>query len=123
MIAFDISINGRRLYRAGLGRGGVLTAIIGMYPRTKGAGEKPRLGIQVLSLDVGGMRSGSEANEYLNWPKHTLRVEDQVSVRLIRTGDVDEPARRRRESKEFVERAERRYFDRLKQKHERRRTS
>lgn len=83
MRAFEVHLNGKRLCTAGVGDGGVLTAIVSLVPHT--ASEAPR-------LDVGGLISST--NEHVYWKQRTLRLGDEVRISLVERDAVDRPKRR-----------------------------
>ena len=54
MICFDVALNGSRMYRAGVGRRGVMHACVGWVHRIKGRGGPGASRRMSLILDVGG---------------------------------------------------------------------
>jgi hypothetical protein len=112
MIAFKLSINGEYKCTAGVRDFGVLSAGITWVRRKP---EKARDGKTIeeeLTADLGGL--DSKSNEYLKWFSQRLRVGDRVSIEVVETKRADKPKRRYRDDPKVVQRAKRRYFERLK---------
>ena len=88
MRAFHVSLNGKKLCRAGIGDDGVLTTIVNWVAR-KGTGD--------LFLEVGGLVS--TVDEHVEWVNQKpLQVGDTVQVTVIDTNSVDEPTSKQRPS-------------------------
>jgi len=85
--AFLIRLNGKRLWAAGIGPDGVLTAIIDWV-----GGASPRTAEGQFGLHVGGLdcRTGEE----FEYETPGLKVGDKVSVEIIEADRVD-PATKR----------------------------
>ena len=76
MIGFEVHLNGERLYTAGVGETGVMTAGVTWAVRTVRGVASP----SELTLEVGGM----SADEHLNWASpRMLRVGDQVVLNVV----------------------------------------
>jgi hypothetical protein len=104
MIGFEVSLNGRRLCVAGANDASVLTAILSFVSKRN-----------ELELEIGGL--AGEA--HLKWPSPgRLGVGDEVTVRIVETDRPDPPAISQREDRASIEKGERRYYERLKQKYE-----
>jgi hypothetical protein len=114
MIAFDVSLNGKRACVAGVEDFGVLSAIltwVRRHPETRRRGRTA----DELTVEVSGLQSQHPGpGEHLKWLSRNLRVGDRVSIRVVDTRKVDEPKTRYRDNPATVERAKRRYFERLK---------
>jgi hypothetical protein len=111
MIGFDVFMNGDRLYTAGVGNVGVMTACVTWVLRTAPGAISP----SELTLDVGGM--SREAHH--RWPApRQLKLGDEVMVRVVETAHPDHPASTKRDDPALVEREERKYYRRLKAKYE-----
>jgi hypothetical protein len=86
MRAFEVSVNGEKLCLAGIGDDGVLTTIVHCAARQRDAG---------LFLEVGGLIG--QTKEHLNWiNQKPLSVGDNVQIKIIETGAVDNPIKKYR---------------------------
>lgn len=84
MRAFEIHRNGEKLYVAGIGENGVLTAIV-CFAAGKGSID--------LHLQVGGLVSRSA--EHVTWIRQRpLQVGDKIQVKIVETDFVDPPKTR-----------------------------
>ena len=96
MIAFEVHLNGRKLCTAGVGDHGVLTTNLawvcrkGEHTRTR----KPHSVEEEMTLDVGGLITPTE--EHVRWQERTVRVGDEVRIKVIEVAAVDRPQRRER---------------------------
>jgi hypothetical protein len=110
MVGFEVHLNGKRLYTAGVGETGVLTAGISWVVRTVRGVASPA----ELTLDVGGL----SVDDHLNWASpRMLRVGDQVVLTVVDTATPDPPSRTHRDDVPLVEAGERKYYERLKAKY------
>jgi hypothetical protein len=84
MIAFEVSVNGKRACVAGLRGQGVMSAIVNWLGGTaaKAMGRE-------LELRVGGLNS--ETNQHMDWPTVLLKVGDEVAVRIVEVDQPDTP--------------------------------
>jgi len=105
MRAFDVLLNGKRLCVAGVGDNGVLSTIVNHV-----AG----FGRDEVSLRVGGLASATE--EHVTWRALTLRVGDEVTVRIIEADSVDKPRSRYRPNSKQDERNSKAYIQALAKK-------
>ena len=103
MIAFEVSLNGRRLCTASAGDDGVLTAIVSSVGKRK-----------EFELEIGGL--ADEA--HLKWPSPALALGDEITIRIVETDRPDLPATHKRDDRALVEAGEREYYERLKRKYE-----
>lgn len=78
MIAFEVSVNGKRHCVAGIGDNCVLNAIVGW------GGKPPE-----NRLDVGGLNS--DTRHHLRWKTVMLSVGDEVTVRVVDVENPDPP--------------------------------
>jgi hypothetical protein len=78
MIAFEVSVNGKRHCVAGIGDNCVLNAIVGW-------GSKPPSNW----LDVGGLNS--DTRHHLRWTPVMLKVGGEVTVRVVDVENPDAP--------------------------------
>jgi hypothetical protein len=111
MIGFDVFLNSERLYTAGVGEAGVMTACVTWVLRTAPGVSSP----SELTLNVGGM--SHDAHHHWPAPRH-LKVGDEVTVRILETAHPDPPSSTKRDDAALVEREERKYYRRLKAKYE-----
>ena len=73
-----------------------------------------------LELRIGGLISkGRHDNEHLEWVQRDLKPGDRVSIRVVEAANPSPPISRRREDPAASEQEERAYFERLKQRYER----
>jgi len=108
MVAFKVSLNGKNVCIAGVRGRGVLSAIATWVGRRR----KSEFLLEVAGLD-------SNAKEHLDWLRRKLRVGDRVAIEILEAARVDTPKRRHRDDPAVVDRAKRRYFERLKQEYAR----
>ena len=120
MTVLDVSVNDRKVCRAGVGRDGVLSAIVNWVKLTGEAAatarrlERPS---EETRLHVGGLRNDT----HLSWAERHLKVGDRVSVVVAKSGAADPPVRRKRRDPKQEERQLRAYYLRLKEQFEPRR--
>lgn len=95
MIAFEVSLNGKRACTAGVESGnGVLHTTV-TWVRRKAPRRKVGLD-EELRLDVGGLDSTARIDgEFLDWIEQPLRTGDRIQIRVLDTDHVEAPARRR----------------------------
>jgi hypothetical protein len=100
---FDVRLNGRPLYRAGVGRDGVLNAIVSWTKLTGPAARRARRQkspVEETRLDVGGLRGGV----HREWLARPLKVGDEVTIAVRPAGRVDAPALTKRSLPSRVQR-------------------
>jgi len=85
--------------RAGVGDDGVLTAIVNFVAGDSREG---------LGLRVSGLRTG-KADEFIDWVTRSLKVGDEVRVKIIETNSVDAPVERKRRNRTAELRSKKRY--------------
>ena len=112
MIAFKLSINGAYICTAGVRDFGVLSAIITWVRRKAENGRDGKTIEEELTAELGGL--DGEPKEHLKWWGQRLRVGDRVSIEVVEAKRADKPKRRYRDDPKVVERAKRRYFERLR---------
>jgi hypothetical protein len=112
MIAFKLSVNGEYICTAGVRAFGVLSATITWVGRKPENGRGDKTIEEELTADLGGL--DSESKEHLKWWSQRLRVGDRLSIEVVETKRADKPKGRYRDDPKVVERAKRRYFERLK---------
>jgi hypothetical protein len=90
MIAYQISVNGKRVATAGL-RQGVVSAIAKWVFIPSDVATDPdkdwHAGFSVAALD-------DITSEHLKWFRHDLQLGDEINIKLIETEQVDEPTER-----------------------------
>jgi hypothetical protein len=93
MVAYEVSVNGRKVATVGLRRGGVISLIANWVSLPKGKKWE-------AEFRVGGLRKGRRGmDEFLTWYWKQLRLGDEISYRLIETARVDKPRQIRRRVK------------------------
>jgi hypothetical protein len=83
MLAFEVSVNGKRVCTAGVGQYGVLSSILSTV--------KKRRRRRLLWLEVGGLRAGDPAEErvHLSWlGKKRISIGDEITIRTPKTTPV-----------------------------------
>jgi len=97
MIAFEVSLNGKRICTAGVHDLGVLSAILTWVRRRPAHGRDRTTIEEELTAEAGGLHHDSAGRgEHLRWVHRALKVGDRVAVRVIDTTRLDEPAERYR---------------------------
>jgi len=122
MTVFDVFVNDRKLCRAGVGRDGVLDAIVTWVTLAGDAARAARTLKQPLEetrLQVGGLSH----NTHWRWPGRMLTTGDRVTIAVAHAHPWDPPEHQKRESARQQQLQERRYYQRLKEKYEPRRKS
>ncbi len=117
MTVFDVYLNGRKLYRAGVEGKGVLNAIVTWVSYSGPAAERARrLGepLTEMRLQVGGLA----AETHRDWPERKLKVGDRVAIKIVAADRFDPPVREEPRDPKLAEDAERKYYLRLKSKYE-----
>lgn len=89
MVVFEVSVNGKRAFAMAAGDFGMLTASI-MWDRIQtNAGpvhEAIRLSGRGLEPPPGG--------KHLSWPDKSLKMGDEITIRIVDSTTFDEPAER-----------------------------
>jgi len=81
MRAFKVSLNGKKLCVAGVGKRGVLSAIVSWVAGDRG---------EDLFLQVGGLAN----EEHIDWVKQKgLQVGDEIRIEVVESGSADDPVR------------------------------
>jgi hypothetical protein len=116
MIAFEVFLNRKKVARAGVGSDGVLTAVTTWVRRSTGWTGGRRWD-QDLNFSLGVYRStNGDAGEHFKWEDRKLKPGDVLTIKVITAARVDEPRRRIAADPKWVERSQRRYYQRLKPK-------
>jgi hypothetical protein len=94
MIAYQITVNGKRVATAGL-RQGVVSAIANWVFIPSDVATDPdkdwHAGFSLAALD-------DITSEHLKWFRHDFQIGDEISIKLIETDQVDEPTEREPQS-------------------------
>ena len=110
MIAFEISIDGRKACTAGVSPAGV-TSVIATWVRRESSEEE-------LCLEVGGLSHDPDgASVHLRWLRQPLRPRQRIVIDVLETEAVDPPERREREDPARVAQQKRAYYERLKREY------
>src|ERR1700679_800813 len=102
----QVSVNGVILATAGIENHGVLSVIVTWLARSPGAicdghrqasdFDEEEFLAEVLDVSLGGLGGSDGIGECLNWLESSpLKVGDEVTIRVLPPGEVDEPVRRR----------------------------
>ena len=121
MTCFEVSVNGERLCRAGVGEFGVLSAMTSWVRRR----DPPPSDVEdwreeELVLDVGGLHAGGRGgdDEHRRWPGRPLKLGDVVTIQVIENETCDEPESRTTVVKREEAERQRQQYLRLKEKFE-----
>jgi hypothetical protein len=103
MIAFKVSLNGKRVCTAGAEDLGVLSTIISACgkPGKKSIPYRPNEDSRYVSYSVGGLTSRGNGKQdfHLNWKSaKLLKVGDVVQVEVLETKTVDRAKSRKKKS-------------------------
>jgi len=118
MICFDVRVNGDKVCTAGIGKFGVMSAMVNWVRRHP----RPELKLprtKQLELNVGGFcrQSSTGDGEHLRWLARALKVGDKVTISVLDKDTYDEPKRREPYIARVEEQHEREYYERLKKKY------
>lgn len=104
MIAFEVTVNGKKVTRAGIDGDGVVSLTLSRVTQD-GEGD--------LVLEV----SGLAGDEHVAWYRSELTAGETFAVEIVETDEVDPPATRYAADADVVESAEREYYEQLKAKY------
>ena len=117
MICFDVSLNGTRLCRAGIGERGVMTAITSFTRRDESTPDgSPNDG--EIECSVGGLVTEDGTYSHRRWVEKKLVVGDELALAVVESDKPDAPDSIQREEAEWREQREYEYYLRLKEKYE-----
>jgi hypothetical protein len=105
MRAFEVSLNGKRFCLAGIGNDGVLTANVTYVPVRKRRETRIYIGGLILPQD-----------EHVFWKQSTLRVGDELRIKIVEKGSVDLPRTRLPRDPAAEAKAEKRHLRKLAKK-------
>ena len=94
MMAYEVSLNDKRLCVAGIAGDCMLNVIITHLKRNDDRGE--------VHLQVGG-RKGIVNGEHVDWASTQLSKDDEVRVRIIESDTADQPKSRKRNPEKELE--------------------
>jgi len=99
MIAFEITVNGKKFVVAGIEDWDLLHTDI-MARR-----EADDDGGNIYDLKVGGLPIQTEEGklEHVRWPEAELKVGDEITIRIVETDSADKPIKRYRSDKTVQE--------------------
>jgi hypothetical protein len=94
MIAFELNLNGQRLFTAGVGSHGVLSAIVGWTLRDAEllAAHPPDVREEAAREDLRINIGGLTGNTHYHWPTTPLKPGDEITIHVCETTSVDPPA-------------------------------
>ena len=101
MICFEVSVNGKKVCRAGIGGYGVLTSIVTWVKRhisNMPPNEDDQEGFlsEQIRLEIGGLETiPGEIGDHLAWSTPEVGVGDDVRIRIIESPEPDTPNDRR----------------------------
>ncbi len=87
MRGLEVHLNGRKLCAAGIGPRAVLNTIVDVVGRKDELTEDD----YHMMLRVGGL----ENDEFLIWARSTLRVGDEIRIRIVEDEPFDAPSERK----------------------------
>lgn len=117
MTAFDVYLNNRKLCRAGVGRDGVLNAIVSWVKLTGPAAaraRRERQPVEDIRLHVGGLAKGV----HQRWNGSHLETGDRITIEVVEARAVDPPVAKVSHDPVQAAEQERQYYLRLKKKFE-----
>jgi hypothetical protein len=121
MITLEVMLNGKPLCRAGVGKHGVVSAITTWVNRAmRDARGKaiPGKREEMIDLSVSGLVTRANgANVRVEWARPSLKVGDEIWIRVVEGRKPTKAQRRERDDPNFVAKQKRRYYERLRQEH------
>ena len=112
MIAFKVSLNGKKACVAGVRDFGVLSAVVTWVRRRPENTRRRREAEKELTAEIAGL--DSTTHEHVKWLGRRLRVGDRLAIDIVESERVDAPKRRYRDDPRMIQRAKRQYVERLK---------
>ena len=122
MIAFEISIDGRRTCTAGVAASGVTSVVASRVRRpSRDADSGEPIGDRFeeeLTLDVGGLTHDADgASVHLSWLTQPLKPGQRITIAVVETEAADPPRQRNREDPTWAAQRKREYYERLKREY------
>ena len=111
MSVFHVYLNRKKLITSGIGKSGVLTAIVHSNCRQEGkqsARSQKKEG-ERLNLSLGGLDTAMEPHEYISWIDRKLKIGDEVIIRISKNGTVDRPRSRKSIDQVLDQKAQKRH--------------
>jgi len=121
MIAFEVSVDGRKACTAGVPAG--VTSVIATWVRrpSRDPASSDPVGDrreEELTLEVGGLTHDPDgASVHLSWLRQPLAVGQRITFAVVETEAVDPAQSREREDPAGVARRKREYYERLKREY------
>jgi len=115
MIGMEITINDSKKVKVGIHREGNFGTILNCI-RTKKEVKKNIKGD--FRLYIGGLITYKNKNKFVHWEKSKLiKVGDEIHIKIIDSNKFDKPSEERIEKKDFIEKQEKKYYLKLKDKY------
>ena len=106
MRAFALYVNGKKMSTAGIRDEGVVSAIITWVGNKSRKTLARRKGpVEEIGVELGGLTT--ETEEYLRWHQRSLRVGDEVCIRVVEAESVDRPRYRQKRNRALERRQQR----------------
>lgn len=123
MICFEILINDKKVCTAGVqSKFGVLSSNLTWVRKDLNRfSDEARKTVpeEELNFDVSGNSDlGNNRSEALEWIRQSLSPGDEIKIRIKELNQADEPSSRRYDDPDLVEKVQRRYYEKLKEKYE-----
>ncbi len=107
MLAFHVQHNGKKICAAGAGKHGVLSAMITWVGRASSKrGPKEELKLDLSGLD-------STTGEHHRWLDRSLRLGDEVRIKILPAKRVDPPAVRKQPDAADILRSQKKYVQKM----------
>jgi hypothetical protein len=88
MVVFEVSVNGKRAFTMGAGEFGMLTASV-MWDRIQ-----TNAGPIHEAIRLSGRGLEPPAGKHLSWSDQSLKMGDEITIRIVDSTTFDEPAER-----------------------------
>lgn len=112
MIAFEVLLNGAKIYTIGVDDPGMVTAYV--TRERKRHARRMAVGLSATGADF----AADGCVEYLEWAGRPLAVGDVVTIRVVETDVIDEPAKRQASDPALNEQRKRRIYEQWKAEYE-----
>lgn len=112
--AFEITINNESKIVAGISGISVLSLIL-TYKKIVGEEDKEA---NNADLRVGGLLGSRKDYEHLDWIERSLKIGDEIFIRVVETSNLTKPISQRREDSKLLENARWEYYQSLKKEYE-----
>lgn len=120
MPSFQISINGKNICTASVGKSGVTDLVLLERNSDEQSETEKAPGERIVHLIVSGYRrkDHSDENEHLDWVDQYLATGDELLIRILETEVVDVPVNIYSDDPEEQKRQRRQFYEQLKQEFE-----